>query len=131
MDRIYALDMFDDISPEALPGDMKRNSVTITFNVKEKPAITRLFFKGNKQIRTAEIKDAISSKEKDIFNSAKISVDERSIRDLYLEKGYTNAKVTSSTKETSNGVEVTFSIEEGRSTVVGKINFSGNKVISA
>ncbi len=131
MDRIYALDMFDDISPEALPGDMKRNSVTITFNVKEKPAITRLFFKGNKQIRTAEIKEAISSKEKDIFNSAKISVDERSIRDLYLEKGYTNAKVTSSTKETSNGVEVTFSIEEGRSTVVGKINFSGNKVISA
>ena len=131
MDRIYALDMFDDISPEALPGDVKRNSVTITFTVKEKPAIVRILIKGNKQIRSAEIKDAITSKEKDIFNSAKIAVDERAIRDHYLEKGYTNAKVSSSTNETSKGVEVTFTIEEGRSTVISHISFSGNKVISS
>ena len=130
MDRIYALDLFDEISPEALPGDMKRNTVTITFTVKEKPAVTRIFITGNKQIRTTEIKETLSSKEKDIFIPSKLSVDERAIRDHYLEKGFTNVKVTSSTKETSKGVEITFTIEEGRSTVIAHINFSGLKAIS-
>ena len=131
MDRIYALDLFDEINPEALPGDMKRNTVAITFTVKEKPAVTRIYINGNRQIRTTEIKDAISSKEKDIYIPSKITVDERAIRDHYLEKGFTEVKVTSSTKETSKGIEITFNIDEGRSTVIAHINFSGNKVISS
>ena len=131
MDRIYALDMFEDISPEALPGDMKRKTVAITFTVKEKPVISRIIIRGNKQLRTVEIKDAITQKEKDIFNEAKLSIDERAIRDHYLEKGFTNIQVSSSTKETSKGIEVTFNVNEGNSTVVAHINFSGNKVISA
>ena len=60
MDRIYALDLFDEINPEALPGDVKRTTVAITFSVKEKPIITRIIISGNKQIRTTEIKDAMS-----------------------------------------------------------------------
>ncbi|MBR1405190.1 MAG: outer membrane protein assembly factor BamA [Treponema sp.] len=131
IDRIYAIDLFDDISPEAVPGDMKRNTVIITFTVKEKPAVSRIFISGNKQIRTTEIKDTISSKEKDIYVPAKVSVDERAIRDHYLEKGFTNVKVTSSTKETAKGIEITFKIDEGRSTVIAHINFNGNKVVSA
>ena len=131
MDRIYALDLFDEINPEALPGDMKRTTVAITFTVKEKPAVTRIYINGNRQIRTTEIKDAISSKEKDIYIPSKTSVDERAIRDHYLEKGFTDVKVTSSVKETAKGVELTFNIDEGRSTVIAHINFSGNKVISS
>ena len=131
MDRIYALDLFDEINPEALPGDLKRNTVSLTFTVKEKPAITRIFITGNKQIRTTEIKDAISIKEKDIFVPSKIPIDERSIRDHYLEKGFTNIKVSSATKETEKGIEVTFTINEGRSTVISHIGFSGNKIISS
>ena len=131
IDRIYAIDLFDDITPEALPGDVKRNTVIITFTVKEKPAVSRIFITGNKQIRTTEIKDTISSKEKDIYVPAKVSVDERAIRDHYLEKGFTNVKVSSSTKETEKGVEITFTVDEGRSTVIAHLNFSGNKVVSA
>ena len=131
MDRIYALDLFDEISPEALPGDVKRNTVVINFSVKEKPVVSRIFITGNKQIRTTEIKDTLSAKEKDIFVPGKLPIDERSIRDHYLEKGFTNVKVSSSTKETAKGIEITFKIEEGRSTVIAHINFSGNKIISA
>ncbi|WP_407426161.1 outer membrane protein assembly factor BamA [Treponema sp.] len=131
IDRIYAIDLFDDIAPEALPGDVKRNSVIISFTVKEKPAVSRIIINGNKKIRTTEIKDAISIKEKDIYAPAKVSVDERAIRDHYLEKGFTNAKVTSSTKETSKGIEITFNVDEGRSTVIAHINFSGNKVFAS
>ncbi|MBP3773119.1 MAG: outer membrane protein assembly factor BamA [Treponema sp.] len=131
MDRIYALDLFDEINPEALPGDVKRTTVAITFSVKEKPVVSRIFINGNKQVRTTEIKDALTSKEKDVFNPANLSVDERAVRDHYLEKGFTDVSISSSTKETSKGVEITFTIDEGRSTVVSNIGFSGNKVISS
>ena len=131
MDRIYALDMFEDINPQAVPGDVKRSTVSIVFTVKEKPVVSKIRIIGNKEIRTAEIKDALASKEKDIFAASRISVDERAIRDHYLEKGFTNAKVSSSVKETDKGMEITFRIDEGRSTVIAHINFSGNKVISS
>ena len=131
MDRIYALDLFDDISPEALPGDVRRRTVAITFTVKEKPAVTRVIIVGNRQIRTTELKDAVTAKEKDIFIPARLPIDERAIRDHYLEKGFTNVKVSSSVKETEKGVEITFTVDEGRSTVIAQINFSGNRVISS
>ena len=131
MDRIYAMDLFEDINPQALPGDVKRSTVSIIFTVKEKPVVTKIRILGNKQIRTTEIKEALSSKEKDIYVPSKISVDERAIRDHYLEKGFTNATVRSAVKETEKGVEITYTVNEGRSTVIAHINFSGNKVISS
>ena len=131
MDRIYALDMFEDINPQALPGDVKRSTVSIVFSVKEKPSVSKIRIIGNKQIRTTEIKEALASKERDIYAPSKISIDERAIRDHYLEKGFTNARVTSSVKETEKGVEITYRVDEGRSTVIAHINFSGNKVISS
>ena len=131
MDRIYALDMFEDIYPQALPGDVKRSTVSIVITVKEKPCVSKIRIVGNKQIRTTEIKEVLSSKEKDIYAPAKISVDERAIRDHYLEKGFTNARVSSSVKETERGMELVYRIDEGRSTVIAHINFSGNKVISS
>lgn len=131
VDRLYALDLFDEISPEAVPGDSRRSTVSIVFNVTERPAVRRIVVRGNSGIRTAEVKDAISMKEKDIFVAARLPADERAIRALYLEKGYTSVKVSSSTEETDKGVVVTFHVEEGRNTVITKIDFTGNKVASA
>lgn len=130
-ERIDNLEYFDEINPEVTPADSKHNTLIITINVVEKPAVSRIFVRGNSQIRTTEIKDAASIKEKDIFNSSKLPADERAIRNLYLEKGFTNARVSSETKNTEKGVEVTFVIDEGRSTVVGSIKFIGNKVVSS
>ncbi len=130
LDRIYALDLFDDITPEAVPGDSKRNTVAIVFTVKERPVISRILVSGNKQVRTADIKDTVSIKEKDIFIAGKVLIDERAVRDLYLGKGFTNVKVTSSTKQTEKGVEVSFIIDEGRSTVISNLAFRGNKIVS-
>lgn len=131
LDRIYALDFFDEINPEALPGDPKKNTVSIVFTVTERPVVTRITFSGNRQIRTTELKDATSLKEKDIFVESKMLVDERAVRDVYLGKGFTNAKVSASTRQTAKGVEINFKVDEGRSTVITKIDFRGNKVVSS
>lgn len=131
LNRVYALDLFEDVSPIALPGDAKGASVVIEFTVVEKPFVSKLKFTGNRHIRASELKEAISTKEKDIYNSSKILLDERAIRDLYLKKGYTNVSVSSTSEETDDGVIVTFTISEGRSTVVKEISFMGNTVVSS
>lgn len=131
LNRVYALDLFEDVSPIALPGDAKGDSVVIEFTVVEKPFVSQLKFTGNRHIRASELKAAISTKAKDIYNSSKILLDERAIRDLYLKKGYTNVRVSSTTVEKDNEIEVTFEISEGRSTVVREISFMGNTVVSS
>lgn len=131
LDRVYALDIFDEIIPEAVPGDAKRNTVSINLTVVERPSIRRIVFSGNRQIRTAELKEAVSIKEKDVFVESKMRFDERAIRDLYLGKGFTNVKISSSFQQGENGVDVVFKIDEGRSTVIAKIDFRGNNVVSS
>ena len=131
LNRVYALDLFEDVSPVALPGDAKGDSVVVEFTVVEKPFVSQLKFTGNRNIRSSELKEAISTKDKDIYNSSKILLDERAIRDLYLKKGYTNVRVSSSSQDTGSGVVVTFQISEGRSTVVKEISFMGNTVVSS
>ncbi|MCR5723737.1 MAG: outer membrane protein assembly factor BamA [Treponema sp.] len=131
LDRIYALDYFEDVSPEAHEGDSRRSTVALVFTVKERPVVSRLIFVGNRQVRNTELKEAISIKEKDVYVASKALLDERAIRDLYLGKGFTNVKVTSSAKEGKRGVEVTFVVTEGRATVISEIAFRGNKVVSS
>ena len=130
LNRVYALDLFEDISPIALPGDAKGSSVVVEFTVVEKPFVSSLKFIGNRHIRASELKETISTKAKSIFNSSRILLDERAIRDLYLKKGYTNVRVSSSTEVKEDGVEVIFNISEGRSTIVKEISFMGNTVVS-
>ncbi len=130
LNKVYALDLFEDISPIALPGDAKGSSVVVEFTVVEKPFVSSLKFIGNRHIRASELKETISTKTKSVFNSSRILLDERAIRDLYLKKGYTNVRVSSSTEMKDDGVEITFNISEGRSTVVKEISFMGNTVVS-
>ena len=131
LNKVYALDLFEDVSPIALPGDAKGSSVVIEFTVVEKPFVSQLKFSGNRHIRASELKQAISTKAKNIYNPSKILLDERAIRDLYLKKGYTNVLVSSTTEATGKGIVVTFNISEGRSTVVKDISFMGNTVVSS
>jgi outer membrane protein insertion porin family len=96
----------------------------------ERPIITKINFSGNKEVRLAELREAVSLKEKDVFISAKVASDERTIRDLYLKKGFTDITVSSRTEEEKNGFQLTFTINEGASTIVSAITFQGNRIFT-
>jgi outer membrane protein insertion porin family len=130
LNRIYALDYFDEVTPSALPGNADKSSVTILFKVTERPIIAKIQFAGNKQVRTSELKETVTIKEKDIFIESKMLIDERALRDFYLGKGFTNVKVSSSSEKQEKGVVVTFTIDEGQPTVVAHIHFKGNQVVA-
>ncbi len=126
MDRLYALELFDDIIPAA--SHDKADGVVLTFTVTEKPVVSAILFKGNHQVRNAPLRDVISTKINDIFTESNAISDERAIRNCYLEKGYTNVKVSYSTEMTEEGVVVTYQIREGKTSVITEINFEGNKI---
>ncbi len=130
LNKIYALEYFDDIAPLAVPANPQRDAVILQFTVVERPVISQLIFSGNTKIRSGELRSAISIKENDIFVQSNVIVDERQIRNLYFQNGFTNIKVSSQTTETDDGIQVIYNIDEGRETVIGSILFQGNSVAS-
>lgn len=128
---LFALEYFDDISTSVLPYDVEQSACILQFTVVEKPTVVGLKFIGNKKISATEIKDEISLKKGDIYVASNQLLDERRIRELYLQKGYTNVKVSSQEIQNEDGVTVEFTISEGKPTVVSSIQFKGNEVVAS
>ena len=130
INKIYNLDFFEDIGVEVNPADINGSALILNVDVVEKPVIAKVTVSGNKQVHSNDIVEVASLKKSDIFVSSKLPSDERKIRDLYLEKGYTNVRVSSSVENTEDGIVINFMIEEGRATIVSAIHFQGNEVFS-
>jgi len=128
--KLYALDYFDLIVPEIRPGTAGRDSVTLVFQVKEKPLVDDIEFVGNSKARRGELLDTILIKEEDLLNPGSLRIDEQAIIDLYLEKGFIDAEVVSEydIDERTNRATVVFRINEGTQTKISEIRFVGNDV---
>lgn len=129
--KIYALELFEDIIPEAIPANEEQKSVILKFTVKELPVITDIKFKGNAHIKPSALKEVIGVKELEVLNEQKIPADVRAITEHYLNKGYTNVKVSYELEKEEDGdVVLTFNISEGKAVIVTQINFEGNYIVS-
>lgn len=129
--RIGALEYFESYEPTVFPGDSDKQSVSITFTVTENPAISKITFVGNRGLRTTELKAKIAIKEKEIFSETRLATEERNIREMYLEKGFTNIRITTNYVLGFEGVEISFLINEGTATTLRSIKFEGNQIISS
>ena len=89
LDRLYALDYFDEINPYAKHNSEKNDDVLLVFEVIERPVIKSVTFTGNKKIRNGELREQIKIKASDVYVESKVLLDERIIRNYYLKKGYT------------------------------------------
>lgn len=129
LDRLYAMDLFEDIVPYAKHAK-KEGHVLLVFQVTERPTVVSMSFVGNQEIRNGELRDKISTKTSDVYIESKILMDERILRELYIQKGFTDAKVSHKIEELDNGVKVVFIINEGVHVVISKIKIQGNSVFS-
>ncbi len=131
--KLYELDWFEKIDPTAIATDSTKTKVTIKFTVVEKPAIETVRVVGNSGIKNSDILDAVTEKVGDIYNQSKTRVDELAVRRLYLEHGYPDATVssTSTAAKGKNAVILTFSVIEGSQVAVKEIRFSGNTAVSS
>jgi len=130
-DKMFALDYFSDVEVQAQPGKDKGKSVNIVIKVVELPIITRIVFQGNSEIHTSELKDVILSKERDVYKQANLWADERAVRNHYIDSGYNEVKVRCYIERQGEDIIEHISISEGNKTIVKKINFNGNVVVTA
>ena len=126
LNKIYALEYFEEVTPLALPADSENKTVIIQFTVIERPVVKKLSFSGNSRLRTSELRDTVSVKESDVYIESKVLLDEQKLQNLYLEKGYTKAKVAREVTEVNGEINIVFNISEGQQTVVSAIRFQGN-----
>lgn len=129
LNRLEALNYFDDIVPGAThdSGD----GVILVLTVVEKPVVSSIKFRGNKKVRNPPLKDAMSLKVGNVYSESEALMDERAIRDVYLEKGFSSARVSHFYEETPSGIAVTFVINEGNSISLVGVNFEGNTAFSS
>lgn len=131
LDKLYSLAYFEEIESFAKHDPRNPDRVLLVFSVKEHPVISSISFKGNKKLRNNELREAVSVKIGDVYIETAALLDERSVRDAYIKKGYSAAKVTMKATETADGIDIVFHISEGSGSVVTQISFSGNTAFSA
>jgi outer membrane protein insertion porin family len=130
--KLYALEFFESVAADAIPGDADKKSVIISFQLKERPLVSRITMSGNNNMTEKEIRDAILIKERAVWSEAKVKMDVEAIKALYRNKGFLDADVTYAYKinEIDGTVDLSFTIKEGAKTTVKKILFSGNQFAS-
>ncbi|OQY34887.1 MAG: outer membrane protein assembly factor BamA [Spirochaetaceae bacterium 4572_59] len=126
--KLYALEYFDLILPQALPGDDNNNTVVLEFVVKEKPVVKEILFTGNNRIRKGELLDTILLTKGDMVNKSFIEQDSLSLKNLYIEKGYIDSEITFviEKNEEKNTASIVFDIYEGDQTTISELNITGN-----
>lgn len=129
--RLYALEVFDMISPSAVPSDQAGSAVVVKFVVTEKPIVSKITFDGNSGLRKSELLDTITLKVNDVVNALKLKNDEKAIHDKYLEKGYPDITVRTETKTLNDKtLSVSFIIDEGEKLAIEGFRFEGNTAFS-
>ena len=112
-----------------------KNSVNLIFEIDkgERQKISKIYFIGEKKIKTKRLRDVIASEEAKFWkfisrnvylNEERIELDKRLLRNFYLSKGYYDVQILSSNvfvKE-KEGIELTFSIEAGNRYRIKKIS---------
>jgi outer membrane protein insertion porin family len=131
-DKLYALDYFETIQPNAVKGDEAGTTVIVKFVVVEKASVASVEVKGNKNLRTADILDVVTLKTGDLVNRAKLRADEVAIKKLYLEKGYPDITVVGSIEQKPGQKKssVRFVVDEGSQVLVKSIKIQGNTIAS-
>ena len=130
--KLYALEYFDKIDASTHRGNTAGTEVILRFTIVERPIIGKINLVGNSGLRRNELNDLITSKEKAIYNQAKVRVDIQALINKYIEKGYPNASVTANEIKTGDGnITLNFVIEEGIKISITRIEFQGNTRFTA
>ncbi|MBP5156678.1 MAG: outer membrane protein assembly factor BamA [Treponema sp.] len=131
INRLFAIDYFEEIEPSAVPIDKTNQTVRIVVDVVEKPVVQKVRFLGALKVKSDSLQDEISTKDKAVFDEGKLASDVTAIRNYYYSKGYSEVEVKATTEEGSDGIIVSFHIKEGNQVVVRDIVFTGNRMVSA
>jgi outer membrane protein insertion porin family len=122
----------DDVKVFLDPDLTTDSEVALVFKVRTKSRIGKIIFEGNKKISNGKLEKSIEISVGELFDEAEIKTDQRSLQELYLEKGFWNSQIDTQIvrDEGKRSVSVIFNIIENEKRKISKIIFEGNKNIS-
>src|SRR6478609_55081 len=124
---LYATGFFRDVRLEA-QGDV------LVVAVQERPTISSLTFVGNKEFDTDTIRKALKDvgiAEARIFDRSALERSEQELKRQYITRGKYAANIqTTVTPQERNRVAINFTIEEGESAKITRINIVGAKAFT-
>ncbi|HEX2759817.1 MAG TPA: POTRA domain-containing protein, partial [Rhizomicrobium sp.] len=102
---------------------------TLTIRVTENPIVNQVVFEGNSKVSDKDLTKEVQIKPRAVFTRAKVQADVQRIIELYRRNGKFAARVDPQIiQRPQNRVDLIFSITDGPTTGVSRINFTGNKV---
>jgi outer membrane protein insertion porin family len=125
MRAIFATEFFADV-------ELRRDGDRLIISVVERPTIANFEITGNKDIKTEDLMESLSSiglKRGRILNQSVLDDVERSLTDEYFSQGKYAAVVKAEVKELpDNQVEININIKEGDRARIRQINIVGNTI---
>lgn len=133
--NLWQTGLFDDIRIDADRGD---SGVILHVTVRERPRIGSVEYRGNKDLATNKITEALEKEKIDLHVGS--TVDQMlvrraadAIKKAYVENGYEDPSVGSSMEDLADPSEkkIVFIINEGVKAKVASVTFTGNKHFSS
>ena len=124
---LYGTGLFSDVKV-----NFDAASATLAIRVVENPIINQVVFEGNSKVSDKDLTKEVQIKPRAVFTRAKIQQDVQRIIEIYRRSGKFAARVDPQIiQRPQNRVDLIFSIHEGATTGIARINFVGNKVFDA
>ena len=99
----------------------------LTVIVSEKPVVGAVQIEGNKDVDTADLKAAVTLKERTLFQEEKVKESVMKLQEVCQNKGFYDAVVDAAVSEDAEGtIRVTFRVAEGSKLKVERLSVSGN-----
>ncbi|MDF3047610.1 MAG: outer membrane protein [Candidatus Midichloriaceae bacterium] len=126
------------IEPKIIKLDQNRVNLIYEINEGREAVIRKINFAGNKNFSDSDLSETIASKEyrfyrffsnADVYDPDKLEYDKEMLRRFYMNRGYADFKITSTTAELSlnrDGFLITFVIHEGDEYNFGAFKINSN-----
>jgi len=124
--NLYDLGFFNSIEIEV--EELGNNKIDLYIILNEKKRLEKLSFHGNKHLTKEEIENKLKISEILTADLEELEALAEKIKKLYCEKNYHGVQIKTILNITKNGnIEADFFIDEGKASLVKRVNFIGNK----
>ena len=122
---IYRMGFFDDVS-----ADFSAEG-TLTYTVKERPYVKNVEVLGNDKVSKEDLDTALGIRPRTALDAGRLQEGLQRVLRLYSEAGHVNTRVDYVlTPAENNQTTVTLTVVEGKTLLIKKITFEGNRTFS-
>lgn len=131
--KLNELLKFSVFQAEAKRGSSAPNDLYIHFKFTELPVIRSIVFEGNSGIKAKVLEESLTVKKGEFLSLSRVNAGKDALQSLYLGRGYADVSVESTyaIDETTNLLDLTYTISEGIQSKIGEISFEGNAKVGS